>query len=210
VAEVSGDFALNLSAQTDDDLIVLAQGGDRDAFSLLYARHTSVLWLTARQMGVDEATAADLVQVAWMRLIERYDTVTGRGSVRPWLKQVIRNDARKFHTRGNRPIPTDDRTQSDLPPEEKAIEDDEHNRVRVAFSQLDSRCKKLLQMAVFPDPPLTYDELAVATGMARGSLGPTRQRCLQKLEALLGDVSQRVASDESTEQLTSATESSSQ
>jgi RNA polymerase sigma factor (sigma-70 family) len=192
---VSDSPAFDESA-TDDCLIGLAQSGNRAAFAMLYARHTPSLWAVARQMGMDEATSADLVQVAWMRLIERYDSVTGFGSVRPWLKQVVRNDARKFHSRGNRPIPVDDRVIQDVPPEQQAVDDDERDRVRAAFGQLDARCQELLRITLFTEPALSYDDLAEVTGMARGSIGPTRKRCLQKLEDLLNHVSRTSPSDE--------------
>ena len=152
-------------------------------------------------MGVDEATAADLVQVAWLRLIERYDSVTGHGTVGPWLKQVVRNDARKFHTRAHRPLPAEGRWQSEHQPDEVAIESDECARIRHAFDRLDQRCQDLLHVTLFVDPPLPYDEVAILLTMARGSIGPTRQRCLQRLENLLmnpdsSDTSQRYVSSD--------------
>jgi DNA-directed RNA polymerase specialized sigma24 family protein len=43
----------------------------------------------------------------------------------------------------------------------------------------------LLGLLYFTVPEPSYDEIAARTGMPRGSLGPTRRRCLEKLRRLL-------------------------
>ena len=47
-----------------------------------------------------------------------------------------------------------------------------------------AECQHLLRLLLV-DPPLSYDEIAAAVGRPRGSLGPTRRRCLTQLRSLL-------------------------
>ncbi|MEE1785492.1 hypothetical protein [Streptomyces sp. SP17BM10] len=56
--------------------------------------------------------------------------------------------------------------------------------VRDAVAALPGRCPQLVA-ALAEDPPPTYRELSERLGMPRGSIGPTRSRCLACLRALL-------------------------
>lgn len=71
-------------------------------------------------------------------------------------------------------------------PEELLSDLQEVHQVRVALDQLDDRCRELL-ILVFKDEDerLPYEEVASRLGMAVGSIGPTRSRCLGKLRRLL-------------------------
>ncbi|MED7950840.1 MULTISPECIES: hypothetical protein [unclassified Streptomyces] len=56
--------------------------------------------------------------------------------------------------------------------------------VREAVAALPGRCPQLMA-ALVEDPPPTYRELSERLGMPRGSIGPTRSRCLACLRARL-------------------------
>jgi RNA polymerase sigma factor (sigma-70 family) len=56
-------------------------------------------------------------------------------------------------------------------------------RIREAVSRLPERCRQLVRMLFYEDPPLPYAEVAKRLGLAVGSIGLTRSRCLKKLEA---------------------------
>jgi len=51
-------------------------------------------------------------------------------------------------------------------------------------AKLVKRCRELLVAAFRADRP-DYDQLAERLGMPRGSIGPTRGRCLNKLRTLI-------------------------
>ncbi len=52
-----------------------------------------------------------------------------------------------------------------------------------AFGGLAERCQSLLRLLV-ADPPPSYEEVSAALDMPIGSIGPTRQRCLDRLRGL--------------------------
>lgn len=169
--------------------VVLRGDADRaDAWSELVARLTPSLYGVARSFRLDAGTCDDLVQTAWLRLIERADQLREPGAVRPWLCTIVRNEARKLVTR-TRTVPVGDgwerqpagRSEApDLP----IIEAEQATALRTAFAKLDADCRQLIQLTMI-DPPLSYDEIAATVGRPRGSLGPTRRRCLDRLRALL-------------------------
>ena len=68
--------------------------------------------------------------------------------------------------------------------EQTAATDDESRRLWVAVGVLNERCQRLLRIVAFEDRP-DYARIAEDLAMPVGSIGPTRQRCLAKLRALL-------------------------
>jgi DNA-directed RNA polymerase specialized sigma24 family protein len=64
--------------------------------------------------------------------------------------------------------------------------------LRAAFAELPQPCRELLAM-LMSDPSPAYAEISARLGMAVGSIGPTRARCLERLRrsphlvAVLGD-----------------------
>lgn len=180
-----------LDDRADEQLLQLAAAGGPQragAWSALVQRLTPRMYAVARSFRLDQGTADDLVQTAWLRLIERADQLREPGSVRPWLCMVVRNDARKLVTR-TRAVPVAETWEREpdqrIPsPESRLVATERAAAVRSAFARLGDDCRQLLALTLV-DPPLSYDELAAALGRPRGSLGPTRRRCLDQLRALL-------------------------
>ncbi|HEY8944332.1 MAG TPA: hypothetical protein VIM73_08720, partial [Polyangiaceae bacterium] len=66
------------------------------------------------------------------------------------------------------------------------VRDDEREAVRRAFLAQDDKCRALLAyVAAFSRPD--YDVISEELGMKRGSIGPTRGRCLDKMRKTLLD-----------------------
>jgi len=65
---------------------------------------------------------------------------------------------------------------------------EEEQRVRAALLGIPERWRKLLTLLYFTAPTPDYDEVSRRMKMPRGSLGPTRARCLDKLKERLGGI----------------------
>ena len=57
--------------------------------------------------------------------------------------------------------------------------------VRQVISHQSPECRRLIELLFFENPPIPYVEAARALGLATGSIGATRGRCLQKLRQAL-------------------------
>ena len=103
------------------------------------------------------------------------------------LCMIVRNEARRLVTR-RRTIPVADgwetRPADAPPPAAGMIASEQAVALRSAFARLGDDCRQLLGL-MLADPPLSYDEIAAALDRPRGSLGPSRQRCLDHLRRLL-------------------------
>lgn len=178
------------SERTDAELMA-DLGGQGEAVNLawsaLVARHSGRLYAVARSFSLDPVTAEDLVQTAWLRLLERANQLRDHDAVGVWLSAIVRNEARRLVTR-RREVPTvldlDNRPDEGDPPEARLLRDELGVALRTAFARLSEDCRQLLRLlAVEPRP--SYDEIAATLGRPRGSLGPTRRRCLDQLRQRL-------------------------
>ncbi len=178
------------AGRSDVELIdqIRANGPERaSAWNELLERYTPKMFGVARSFAVDKATAEDLVQTAWLRFLERSDQLREASAVGPWLCMIVRNEARRLVTR-QRTIPVADgweRRPADLgSPVAGLVADEQASAIRSAFTRLGEDCRHLLRLMLV-DPPLSYDEIAITLDRPRGSLGPTRRRCLDRLRQLL-------------------------
>lgn len=147
---------------------------------------TPILWHCARAQGLDEASASDVVQTAWMRLVERASTIGDPQAVLGWLLSTTRREAWRVAT-GRRRMggQIDEETPAPTPDPAAQAGLDEQDRVLWAHvGALSERCRALLRVIAHADRP-DYARLSETLGIPVGSIGPTRGRCLAKLRAAL-------------------------
>lgn len=151
-----------------------------------------LLWRTARSQGADRETASDVVQVAWLKLVEHADRLADPQALLKWMLVTVRRECWRRTTRDRREVPTEldeDAPTLDLSPETVAELSGEQQVLWRHVSTLSARCRTLLQVIAFADRP-DYASISEALGMPVGSIGPTRGRCLAALrKALLSDAS---------------------
>lgn len=92
----------------DTELVVLAAGGDQQAFAALMERHRGRLFAVCRRITCHDQDAQEALQdtmiIAWTRLA----AFDGRASVGTWLYRVATNAAiDEVRRRGRRPEPAE-------------------------------------------------------------------------------------------------------
>ena len=65
------------------------------------------------------------------------------------------------------------------------IEVQQEQLVREAVAKLKPRCAEMIRLLFYQHPPLPYNEVARRLGLATGSIGFIRGRCLKQLEKIL-------------------------
>ena len=142
----------------------------------------SLFRYTLRLTG-DADRAADIVQTAFMRLVERPPRDE---RIRAWLFRVATNTAfdqtraRRRHMRLLHALPAGAST-GDAPrdPAHAAAQNDERRRVRSALERLSKRDRAILLMRAEGFP---QREIAAAVGSTTRAIGITILRALKKLE----------------------------
>jgi len=155
----------------------------------LVAECTPMLWHVARATGLSEQDAEDVLQTVWESLLSHLDTIREPGAITTWLVTATRREAWRVAEAGRKTRPADDEWLHAIPDpradsEEHAVLAEEQRALWAALRTLDARCQELLRIVAFVPRP-DYDAVAARLGMTRGSVGPTRGRCLEKLRVAL-------------------------
>jgi RNA polymerase sigma factor (sigma-70 family) len=173
-----------LSTAEVRELVAEASGGSQAAWDALVDNFSGLVWSVIRSHGVYGADANDVFQTVWLRFVEHVDRVE---NPKPWLATTARHECFRVSRRAARTQPVaevpEQETADDADAVVEAIVDaSRRGSVAEAFGQLSEGCQQLLRLLT---TDLSYDEIAEQLGRPKGSIGPTRGRCLERLRALL-------------------------
>ncbi len=182
----------DLVAADDADLISRCRGGEERAWRVLVDRYQRLIYTVARRGGLDDHGCADVFQGVFGQLFESLDRIERPGQLRAWLVTLARRQTLRHFRHSGRTVAADDAGDpidelADPSPWPPDLLDDleQMHLLETAMARLDDRCRRLLQQLFAEDHErLPYEEIATQLGLALGSIGPTRARCLAKLRQL--------------------------
>lgn len=180
-----------MTTRTDPELVAACLAGEAEAWSALLGRYLDLVYGLARQCGLDDARAQDVVQEVSLALWKGLGRLRSSQRLLPWILKTTRREAWRLARRGRQARQREERSARDeAAPVEPSSADlvrlEEEQAVREALGALEERCRRLLRALYFePVGEQGYDALAEVLGIPRGSIGPTRGRCLEKLRAEL-------------------------
>jgi RNA polymerase sigma factor (sigma-70 family) len=167
------------------DLVESARAGDDRAWEALVEGLQGLVWSTLGSFRLSAEDRKDVFAAAFFRLYEHLDRIREPHKLAGWMATTTRNEALTL-TRARQRVEPRDRfdevSPSAVPVDEGLLDDELQVAVRAAFGRLGEACQELLRVLT-AEPPLSYDEVAELLGMPRGGIGPTRQRCLERLRA---------------------------
>ncbi len=172
---------------TTTDLLSQAHAGSAEAWSELVERYARLVWSIVRGYRLDAATAADVSQTVWLRLVEHLDRIRDPERLAGWLATTARNESLRALRRSARERPVavfEDRADDVADPGDGLIAAEERDRLLAALDTLEVSCRELLRLTC-ADPPLDYQTIARIIDRPIGSIGPTRARCLERLRRAL-------------------------
>ena len=94
-----------LTASEEADLVARLRGGDERAFETLVDRHYATMLAVARGYVRTRAIAEEVVQEAWLGVLNGIDRFEGRSSLRTWIMRIVVNIAISRGEREARLIP---------------------------------------------------------------------------------------------------------
>lgn len=176
----------------DAKLVGACLKGDEQAWGALVDKYKNLIYAIALRYGAQSADAADIFQSVWIDVYAELKKLRKRESVRSWLMTITRNKCYHWMKKERRLALRLGRESEDLESDPElavdpiSIEDLEQDQlVREAVSSLPDRCRRLVGMLFFEEPPMPYKEVAESLGLAVGSIGFIRGRCLKKLRKAL-------------------------
>lgn len=180
------------SSSSDAELVARCLHGDEAAWSLLIDRYKRLVYSIPFKYGLSFDDACDIFQSVCVDLVSELGKLRKPEAVKSWLMSVATHKALKLK-RGRRQVdgfPSSD-TMADVVPDDSptaasVLEATQREQaVRDAVASLPDRCQELVRLLFFTEPPLPYAQVAARLGLAVGSIGFIRGRCLKKLDAAL-------------------------
>ncbi len=167
-------------------------GGDEHAWETLLERYGRLIWSVPLRLGASRAEAEEVFQRTWIVLVENLGKLEEPESLAAWIASIARHQtwqlfdearrrgrARSWEGETHR---TEEQVEST---EVLLLESERLELLGKAISSLDERCRQLVELLFLTEPRPSYSEIAERCGIAVGSVGPIRARCLERLRTTL-------------------------
>jgi RNA polymerase sigma factor (sigma-70 family) len=180
-------------AWDDKRLVKECLAGNEEAWSLLIDKYKALVYSIPVKYGLPPQEAADVFQSTCMELLERLPELREPRALPKWLMQVAHHQCYRLKRQEQRLVSRD--AEPHLPdPETPAIAESlvqqtqEEQLLREAMANLTLQCRRLVELLFFEAPPRPYTEVAAELGLALGSIGFTRQKCIERLRRNLDEL----------------------
>lgn len=178
-----------------DPLIVACQRGEREAFQLLFERHQDKVYSIAFHYCGNEATARDIAQQVFLKLMTHIHHFRWQSAFSTWLYRLVANACYDEHRRLRRWFPFGELAEDWRGGKPPTIEGDLQRQERAAAVQLAIRAlSPKLRMPILLKyiEGLSYEEIAQVLGCSMGTVASRLNRghktLATKLHHLRGEI----------------------
>jgi len=179
------------SSPSNAALLEQCAAGDEIAWSRLVARYESLVYSVALGCGLSPDDAGDVFQQVWLELHRSLHRIRVPQALPRWLMVSTRRLCFKHVVRGSRNVSDvgEDMVDERALPDEDVERYETRRRLETALDSLGRPCSRLVRLLFLEDEKVPYEEVSRRTGLAVGSIGPIRSRCLHRLRRLMEDPS---------------------
>ena len=177
--------------------------GNQAAWSALLDKYKNLIFSIPVKSGLSRDDAADIFQAVSLDLLADLPKLRDPKALPKWLIQTsyhkcLRWEKDRFTSLGDDiDLKSEEGSSAHIPenqsaflnayesPEKMLYQLQQEQFVREAMSGLSPRCRRMIAMLFFESPPRPYQVVAKELGLATGSIGFIRGRCLGKLRQAL-------------------------
>lgn len=181
------------NAAEDEKLVQACLAGDERAWNTLIDKYKRLIYSVPIKYGFSPDDAGDVFQNVCIDLFTNLGKVRKIESLRSWLITVATHKC--FHWKRHQKSDVElDAMEQEMAEEIAAApaqmlqEVQEEQAVRDAIERLTPRCAQLVKLLFYEQPPVPYNEVARKLGLATGSIGFIRGRCLNRLQKILAEL----------------------
>jgi RNA polymerase sigma factor (sigma-70 family) len=167
--------------------------GKEEAWSSLIEKYKALIYSIPVKYGLPPHEAAEVFQATCVELLTRLPELREPRALPKWLMQVAHHQCYRWKQQQQRLVSRD--AESNLPePMTPAVADSlvqqtqEEQMLREAMAALTPQCRRLVELLFLETPPRPYTEVAAELGLALGSIGFTRQKCIDRLRRNLDEL----------------------
>jgi RNA polymerase sigma factor (sigma-70 family) len=180
------------AAVSDARLVQDCLNGIEDAWLALIDRYKSLIYSVPLRFGLSADDAAEIFQSVCLSLLAELSKIRDPQALPAWLIQVTahrcsqwQREQQQFQAADDEEMETHVARKSRELSAEQTQEIELEQMLREALAGLSLQCRQLIEMLFYENPPRPYEEAAAALGLATGSIGFTRRRCLEHLRKRL-------------------------
>ena len=176
---------------TDERLVAECRKGNQDAWSGLIEKYKNLIFSVPIKFGLPREDASDIFQAVCLDLLSDLPQLREPRALPKWLMQMSFHKCLRW--KKQRLVLFDDpleiegasEASSEELPEEMMYQVQREQMLRDAVASLAPRCHRMIAMLFFESPARPYQEVAKELGIATGSIGFIRGRCLRMLRQRL-------------------------
>ncbi|MEQ1822567.1 MAG: sigma-70 family RNA polymerase sigma factor [Fimbriimonadaceae bacterium] len=168
-----------------------ANRGDERAWGKLVSEFQSLVYSIARRARLSDADCDDVFQSTFLALYRNLDKIVDAQTLPKWLAVTASRESYRLSKLAER-TSSQESLEDVLAAEDVAVDTQAEDAIETetlhrSLSELGGPCEPLLRMLYFEEEP--YNVIAQKIGIAIGSIGPTRARCLEKLRKIFAKIS---------------------
>jgi len=181
-------------ASSDVRLVRDCLRGREEAWSALIHKYKNLIFSIPIKYGLSRDDAADVFQGVCLGLLSELPKLREPRALPKWLMQVTAHKCLHWRRQQLRLVSSDSEDagipEIEVPAaaDRLLLEAEQEQIVREALTGLAPRCRKLVEMLFFEEPVRSYQDIAATLGVAVGSIGFIRQRCLDRLRRRLDEM----------------------
>lgn len=177
---------MSRSNTSDPSLVQACLDGSQQAWNELVDRYERLVYSVALKSRLSAADADDVFQTVFFSLHRNLPQLKDQARLSAWLITTTHRESWRVARRRMRTLGDDNLDSESAVIDPRELETIEtQTLVRQGLAELGGTCEQLLRMLFMDSDETPYDNIASQLGMAVGSIGPTRARCLKKLERIL-------------------------
>jgi RNA polymerase sigma factor (sigma-70 family) len=179
-------------AWPDTRLVRECLRGSEEAWSALIDKYKNLIFSIPIKYGFSADDATEIFQAVCVELLTELPKLREPRALPKWLMQITAHKCFHRKREQQRTESSDDgeeSRESSVPAGAEGIlrQAEEEQSLRNALFGLPLRCRQLIEMLFFEEPPRPYQQVAQSLGIATGSIGFIRQRCLERLRKQLAE-----------------------
>jgi RNA polymerase sigma-70 factor (ECF subfamily) len=179
--------------KSDDELILLVQGGDRRSFDVLVKRYQRRIYYLALRMARDPDTADDLAQETFVKAYFAIGSFTVGRRFYTWLYRICMNLSINYLAKRKHAIPASRFDEEDVLEREapgpgavdELISKETTARIEAAIDSLSPKYKSVLVLRTYED--MSYEDIAATLGISVGTVMSRLFRARKKMLEALGE-----------------------
>lgn len=181
------------SRWNDTRLVKECLTGNEAAWIRLIDKYKALIYSIPVKYNLPPQEAADVFQSTCVELLVRLPELRDPRALPKWLMQVAHHECYRVKRLNQRVVSRDteeDTLEPETPPIAETLvqQTQEEQILREAMAILTPQCRRLVEMLFYESPSRPYAEVAAELGLALGSIGFTRQKCIERLRRQLEDL----------------------